>query len=64
MKKSNQISKGPMVAIYSRVSTEEQAKEGLSVDAQIDKCKSFCKARDWHVFKVYKDAGVKIIPPP
>ncbi|GAI80697.1 unnamed protein product, partial [marine sediment metagenome] len=47
----------PRVAIYSRVSTEEQAKEGLSVDAQIDKCKSFCNARDWKVFKVYKDAG-------
>jgi site-specific DNA recombinase len=45
------------VAIYSRVSTEEQAKEGLSIDAQIDKCKSFCSARDWNVYKVYKDAG-------
>lgn len=44
-------------AIYVRVSTEEQAKEGLSIDAQIDKCKSFCDARDWDVFKVYKDAG-------
>lgn len=47
----------PRVAIYSRVSTEEQAKEGLSVDAQIDKCKAFCNARDWHIFKIYKDAG-------
>jgi len=46
-----------LVAIYSRVSTEEQAKEGLSVEAQIDKCKAFCEARDWEVFKVYKDAG-------
>lgn len=45
------------IAIYSRVSTEEQAKEGLSVDAQIDKCKSFCNARDWEIFKIYKDAG-------
>ena len=47
----------PKVAIYSRVSTEEQAKEGLSVEAQIDKCKSFCQARDWEIFRVYKDAG-------
>ena len=45
------------VAIYSRVSTEEQAREGLSVDAQIDKCKAFCEARDWKIFKIYKDAG-------
>ena len=54
IKENNKI---PKVAIYSRVSTEEQAKEGLSVDAQIDKCESFCKARGWEVFKVYKDAG-------
>ena len=45
------------VAIYVRVSTEEQAKEGLSIDAQIDKCKAFCIARDWKVFKIYNDAG-------
>ena len=48
---------GKKVAIYSRVSTEEQAKEGLSVEAQIDKCKAFCEARGWDIFKVYKDAG-------
>ena len=54
IKLSTQKSK---VAIYSRVSTEEQAKEGLSVEAQIDKCKSFCQARDWEIFRIYKDAG-------
>lgn len=53
----NKISQSQKVAIYVRVSTEEQAKEGFSVDAQIDKCKAFCQARDWEVFKVYKDAG-------
>jgi len=47
----------PKVAIYARVSTEEQAKEGYSVEAQIDKCKSYCKARGWDVFKLYRDAG-------
>jgi site-specific DNA recombinase len=51
------MTKKPKVAIYSRVSTEEQAKEGLSVEAQIDKCKSFCNSRDWEIFKIYKDAG-------
>jgi len=54
---SKKQEKKSKVAIYVRVSTEEQAKEGLSIGAQIDKCKSFCKARDWEVFKVYKDAG-------
>ncbi len=45
------------VAIYVRVSTEEQAKEGLSIDAQIDRCKAFCKARGWTVYQIYTDAG-------
>jgi site-specific DNA recombinase len=45
------------VGIYVRVSTEEQAKEGISIDAQIDRCKAFCKARSWKVFKIYTDAG-------
>jgi site-specific DNA recombinase len=53
----NKVHKRPLVATYIRVSTEEQAKEGLSIEAQIEKCKSFCKARDWEVFKIYKDAG-------
>ena len=53
----NQKISKPKVAIYSRVSTEEQAREGLSVEAQIDKCKSFCDAREWEIFKIYKDAG-------
>ena len=45
------------VAIYSRVSTEEQVKEGISIDAQIDKCKSYCDARGWTVHKIYVDPG-------
>jgi site-specific DNA recombinase len=45
------------VAIYSRVSTEEQAKEGISIDAQIDKCKSYCDAREWTIYKIYTDPG-------
>lgn len=48
---------GEKVAIYVRVSTEEQAKEGLSIDAQIDRCKAFCKARGWAVYQIYTDAG-------
>ena len=45
------------VGVYVRVSTEEQAKEGISIDAQIERCKAFCKARDWKIFKIYTDAG-------
>src|SRR3989344_6776603 len=46
-----------IAAIYVRVSTEEQAKEGISLDAQIDRCKAFCKARGWSIYNVYTDAG-------
>jgi len=44
-------------AIYTRVSTEDQAKEGFSLGAQLDKLKSYCKARDWVVAEVYVDDG-------
>tara|TARA_Y100000310_G_scaffold318006_1_gene371571 strand:+ start:730 stop:1479 length:750 start_codon:yes stop_codon:yes gene_type:complete len=44
-------------AIYVRVSTEEQAKEGISIDAQVQRCKAYCKARGWNVVNVYTDAG-------
>jgi site-specific DNA recombinase len=44
-------------AIYTRVSTEEQAKEGFSLDAQLDKLRSYCKARDWIVAGEYVDDG-------
>lgn len=45
------------VAIYTRVSTEDQAKEGFSLDAQLDKLRSYCKARDWVIAGEYIDDG-------
>ena len=44
-------------AIYTRVSTEDQAKEGFSLDAQLDKLRSYCKARDWSIAGEYIDDG-------
>jgi len=44
-------------AIYTRVSTEDQAKEGFSLDAQMDKLRSYCKARDWVIGGEYVDDG-------
>ncbi|MEF8848325.1 MAG: recombinase family protein [Candidatus Thermoplasmatota archaeon] len=44
-------------AIYTRVSTEDQAKEGFSLDAQLDKLKAYCKARDWIITREYTDDG-------
>lgn len=41
--------------IYARVSTEEQKKKGYSLNAQIRKCKEYCKVRDWEVVDVIKE---------
>ncbi len=45
------------VAIYARVSTEDQAREGFSLDAQLEKLRSYCKARDWIIAGEYIDDG-------
>lgn len=45
------------VALYPRVSTQEQAKEGYSIDEQIERLKNFCLAMNWKNFKIYTDAG-------
>lgn len=45
------------VAIYVRVSTQEQAKEGYSIGEQTDRLTKFCEAHDWTIVKVYTDAG-------
>ena len=49
--------KNVRAALYTRVSTEDQAKEGFSLDAQLDKLKAYCKARDWVVAGEYVDDG-------
>src|SRR5213592_1084931 len=45
------------VAIYTRVSTEDQAKEGFSLDAQRERLQAYCLARDWAVAATYIDDG-------
>ncbi|QOS98153.1 recombinase family protein [Brevibacterium sp. JNUCC-42] len=46
------------VAIYSRVSTDEQAQEGFSIPAQKDKLTAFVHSQDWDIFDYYIDEGV------
>lgn len=46
------------VGIYVRVSTEEQAKEGYSVRAQIEKLSDYARIMGWSVYKVYADDGI------
>lgn len=45
------------VGIYIRVSTQEQANEGYSIDAQTDRLTSYCKSRDWKIYNTYIDGG-------
>ena len=42
---------------YVRVSTEEQALMGVSLDAQEDKIKAYCVAKEWDLFRIIKDSG-------
>jgi len=44
-------------ALYARVSTEDQAKEGFSIPAQVKRLNSYCKARGWEVASEYVDSG-------
>lgn len=44
-------------AIYCRVSTEDQAREGYSLGEQLEKLKDLCKFRDYNVYGVYEDIG-------
>ena len=43
--------------IYCRVSTEEQAKEGYSLDAQENFCRKFAEENGYKVVEVYRDEG-------
>lgn len=46
------------VAIYTRVSTMEQANEGYSIEEQKNKLISFCDINDWPKYEMFVDAGV------
>ena len=46
-----------MIALYARVSTQEQANEGYSIDEQVERLKLYCKAHGRTDYKVYIDAG-------
>ena len=45
-------------AIYCRVSTEEQAVDGFSIKAQIDKLTKYADANEWEVVDYYIDDGI------
>ena len=45
------------IALYPRVSTQEQAQKGYSIEEQIEKMENYCKAMGWTAYKTYTDAG-------
>lgn len=45
-----------MVVGYARVSTENQL-ENYSIEEQIERLKSYCRAKDWALLKTYVDGG-------
>lgn len=47
-----------IAAIYIRVSTEDQAREGFSLGEQKEKLLQLCAFKDYEVFKIYEDAGI------
>jgi site-specific DNA recombinase len=42
---------------YVRVSTNEQAENGVSLDAQKQKIRAYCKGNGWHCVEVVRDDG-------
>ena len=48
-----------MIAIgYVRVSTEDQAKEGVSLDNQKSKIEAYCQLKDLELAEIVEDAGI------
>jgi site-specific DNA recombinase len=49
----------PRIAIgYTRVSTQEQARDGVSLEAQSDRIKAHCKARELDLVACHEDRGM------
>ncbi len=47
----------PLAAIYIRVSTQDQAQHGFSLDAQQDSLQNYAKALGYEIYKLYRDEG-------
>lgn len=45
-------------AVYARVSTEDQAREGTSLTTQEERCRAFAAAKQWDLSGVYVDDGI------
>jgi len=51
--------RGAMEVIgYSRVSTDEQVSNGVSLEAQEEKIRAYCKVKDWDLLDIVRDEGI------
>lgn len=50
--------------LYERVSTDEQALRGFSIDAQIDNLTDYCQAKGYKIVDHYTDEGISGAKPP
>jgi len=53
---ANVLPTGMRLAIYARVSTEEQ-KEGQTIDSQIAELERHARESGWEIREIYKDEG-------
>ncbi len=44
-------------AIYIRVSTDDQAKDGFSLAAQRERLEAYCRSKEWTIVDVYREDG-------
>jgi site-specific DNA recombinase len=45
-------------ATHVRVSTEEQAENGTSLDTQREQAAAYIKSRGWTIVQTFEDAGI------
>lgn len=57
LKKDLQARNVLRVALYVRVSSQEQADEGYSIGEQTERLKKYAEAMGWEVYKIYVDPG-------
>jgi len=58
LKKPETKAKEFLVGLYVRVSTREQAEQGLSIENQIKRGIDYMKMKQWNKYKIYADEGV------
>lgn len=56
--KNSQLPKRKRVVLYIRVSTQDQAIEGHSIEAQEARAREYAERMDYEVVNVYIDEGI------